>query len=1239
MATPLQINGAGNNGSYSGTQTISIAVTLSTLTLGNLVVIRVGVSDPFVAGAITTPVVSDSLLNVYTQGFWDDAHFEDGGTVGAFYAVNATDSASTVTFTFQFLFTASIGASGLSYAICVAEYPASAISTPSLVYGNVVQLYGGPGGNPIPMSFVDSFNANVTVTFPGPQGPNGGPGPVCAVGLLDLSGLAGSVATESLFACCFNVTTTPFTPTSNSFFTAFSLTQTTNTPSGLPALFCWDSTLLSVPAGWLMIREPSTGLTDQSARMFNGVGHKNSWSNELRQRGKATIHMVIYRSDTYTPTRGAPVYLFDQVPAGFVICWSGLILDFESDYTAGTAGEHYYIITCVSWEMVYDTVYSKPMLYVNQTCAAIMADLLQRYETGSGVAYGTIQANQTLAQFNTKKGDKISELADSLATTDQFIWKVDINQPNPYVPAFYYGPPSLLPAPFTLTSDKIQWETPNYKQNGLDYRNRQAVRIDFSAQGFSNSMEFFVGAGQQSFTLMRPVNQVVHAYITLSTCNTATATFTGQPNNGDTVTIGPLAQAWADGVIYGMGAAIVEDGIVQTLVIPSGLVTSGSAPAWLNVLDDRTTDTHNGDIWECQGPSGLATGTQTYTFVTTLDNTQFGQVLIDSSAAATAQNLAYAINATADNGGSPVTVYAGIKYSLPTWENTQCNAISVTSSGFTLQQKAAGAGWIAQLSESATNFSWSAPQTSGGTSPQGSVGPNETATIDIQAYPQGTSTAAPGVAYTVGSAVITLATPLNSGTNLNIEYTRADGDVIECEDTALVAALAAVTHGTGKVQQLTDMSSSGLLSTSAAAALLFCQQTLAAYSVAPNEFTFQTYLTGLYVGMTLPASLSLPTGSGGFFNASDWVIETIEATLVPGVVYGSANPWLYGPLGYGHYLLTVTCYNIQQVDGDWAFWARMGGGSSGGSGGSGLVATSGGAVSTAASQTGFASPLTTKGDILGFDTAADRIPVGADGTVLTANSAQPLGVDWAAVLTNPMTNVGDIIVGGTAGAATRLGIGGSGQVLTVSGGTPDWATAGGTGLFAGIMSALPTRAAFGLTNNLNQQGTFTQSDNAVGFSLNDTTGAGGDHIEGIYTSYPGSPFTMIWLQATPIAFGANDWNGLIVFASTTGKVMGFAADGAGSSAFAYSTPNTFSSTLATFNHNSYPYKWCKYKDDGTNIQFWISTDGIIWDSVYGPISKTSSYLGSSGFVFLGFGINIFNALCSLTVMSLVQTFP
>lgn len=44
---------------------------------------------------------------------------------------------------------------------------------------------------------------------------------------------------------------------------------------------------------------------------------------------------------------------------------------------------------------------------------------------------------------------------------------------------------------------------------------------------------------------------------------------------------------------------------------------------------------------------------------------------------------------------------------------------------------------------------------------------------------------------------------------------------------------------------------------------------------------------------------------------------------------------------------------------------------------------------------GGASPLTTKGDLFGYDTVDARIPVGADGTFLKANSAVSLGVEWA----------------------------------------------------------------------------------------------------------------------------------------------------------------------------------------------------------------------------------------------------
>ena len=51
------------------------------------------------------------------------------------------------------------------------------------------------------------------------------------------------------------------------------------------------------------------------------------------------------------------------------------------------------------------------------------------------------------------------------------------------------------------------------------------------------------------------------------------------------------------------------------------------------------------------------------------------------------------------------------------------------------------------------------------------------------------------------------------------------------------------------------------------------------------------------------------------------------------------------------------------------------------------------------------SPLTTKGDLWGYDTADQRIAVSTDDYVLTADSAQGLGVKWAA----PATAAADVV--------------------------------------------------------------------------------------------------------------------------------------------------------------------------------------------------------------------------------------
>lgn len=66
------------------------------------------------------------------------------------------------------------------------------------------------------------------------------------------------------------------------------------------------------------------------------------------------------------------------------------------------------------------------------------------------------------------------------------------------------------------------------------------------------------------------------------------------------------------------------------------------------------------------------------------------------------------------------------------------------------------------------------------------------------------------------------------------------------------------------------------------------------------------------------------------------------------------------------------------------------------------------------------SPLTTKGDILGFDTAPNRVPIGTDGWVLTADSTQLLGLKWAASAGGISALTGDVTASGSGSVAATI---------------------------------------------------------------------------------------------------------------------------------------------------------------------------------------------------------------------------
>lgn len=79
------------------------------------------------------------------------------------------------------------------------------------------------------------------------------------------------------------------------------------------------------------------------------------------------------------------------------------------------------------------------------------------------------------------------------------------------------------------------------------------------------------------------------------------------------------------------------------------------------------------------------------------------------------------------------------------------------------------------------------------------------------------------------------------------------------------------------------------------------------------------------------------------------------------------------------------------------------------------------------SSSGGGSPLTTKGDLYTFSTVDARLPVGTDGQVLSADSAEPTGLKWVAAGGGG---------GSPGGSVNDLQIHGAGNVF--AGGGPTW---------------------------------------------------------------------------------------------------------------------------------------------------------------------------------------------------------
>jgi hypothetical protein len=149
------------------------------------------------------------------------------------------------------------------------------------------------------------------------------------------------------------------------------------------------------------------------------------------------------------------------------------------------------------------------------------------------------------------------------------------------------------------------------------------------------------------------------------------------------------------------------------------------------------------------------------------------------------------------------------------------------------------------------------------------------------------------------------------------------------------------------------------------------------------------------------------------------------------------------------------------------------------------IRTLGNAIDTTMGTMTPKSTYTAKGSIAAATAASTpaNVAVGANGTVLTADSTAAAGVAWAspaAGMTNPMTTTGDMIYSSPNSTPVRRAIGTTGQILTVSGGVPTWTTPASSS-----SAVVQVKSFFDNTNNTSSSTTY--SDTAITLSITPTS--------------------------------------------------------------------------------------------------------------------------------------------------------
>lgn len=282
--------------------------------------------------------------------------------------------------------------------------------------------------------------------------------------------------------------------------------------------------------------------------------------------------------------------------------------------------------------------------------------------------------------------------------------------------------------------------------------------------------------------------------------------------------------------------------------------------------------------------------------------------------------------------------------------------------------------------------------------------------------------------------------------------------------------------------------------------------------------------------------------------------------------------------------------------------------------------------------------------------ASPNIPAGATAAYYETDTATVFfwnGSAWKGVtdLLDAFSSSRGAILYRGASAWLALAPGTSGQFLKTqgAGADPVWSAVSGSGggLWGGAMSSLPTAASTGLSTWTNQGGA-SVADAATGITVT-APNSSADSVRIRRKAAPATPYTITGLIAvsamvdsTHIVSGGIGWydgtNKLHLCAldyNSTNKSWAVSVN-------KFTTPTAFSANDVSDTFPGAPNPiWLRIGDDGTNAQFFISTDGVNFTQIF-TVAKASGFLGGAGYANVCFFANAIARDTLATLMSYAQ---